>query len=73
MISRSRQRMNASQNDIAIGIRNRRSQKLMTQQRQSVNFHFHDFKQERLTPSFAIYNDATYFRLPSVLTKTSLA
>ena len=43
------------------------------QQRQSVNFHVHDFKQERLTPSFAIYNDATYFRLPSVLTKTSLA
>ena len=43
------------------------------QQRQSVNFHVHDFKRERLTPSFAIYNDATYFRLPSVLTKTSLA
>ena len=31
------------------------------------NFHVHDFKQERLTPSFAIYNDATYFRLPSAL------
>ena len=39
----------------------------------SVNFHVHDFKRERLTPSFAIYNDETYFRLPSVLRKTSLA
>ena len=40
---------------------------------QLVNFHVHEFKRERLAPSFAIYNDASYFRLPSVLTKTSLA
>ena len=43
------------------------------QQRQSFSFNVRDFKRERLTPSFAIYNDAVYFRLTSVLTKTSLA
>ena len=32
-----------------------------------------DFKRERLTPSLAIYNGAIYFRLTSVLTKTSPA
>ena len=36
------------------------------QQRQSFSFHVRDFKRERLTPSFAIYNDAVYFRLTSV-------
>ena len=43
------------------------------QQRQSFSFRVCDFKRERLTPSFGIYNDAVYFRLTSVLTKTSLA
>ena len=32
-----------------------------------------DFKRERLTHPFAIYNGAIYFRLTSVLTKTSPA
>ena len=45
----------------------------LNQQRQSISFHVRDFKRERLTPSFAIYNDAVYFRLTSVLAKTSLA
>ena len=36
------------------------------QQRQSFSFHVRDFKREQLTPSFAIYNDAVYFRLTSV-------
>ena len=47
---------------------------VLNQERQSIDsFHVRDFKRERLTPSFAIYNDAVYFRLTSVLTKTSLA
>ena len=35
---------------------------VLNQQRQSISFHVRDFKLERLTPSFAIYNDAVYFR-----------
>ena len=42
------------------------------QQRQSFSFHVRDLKRERLTPSFAIYNDSVYFRLTSVLTKRRL-
>ena len=45
---------------------------VLNQQRQSISFQVRDFKRERLTPSFAIYNDTIYFRLASV-TKTSLA
>ena len=39
----------------------------------AVSFHVRDLKRERLTPSLAIYNGAVYFRLTSVLTKTSPA
>ena len=46
---------------------------VLYQQRQSISFHVRDFKQERLTPSFTIYNDVVYFRLTSMLAKTSLA
>ena len=46
---------------------------VLNQERQSISFHVRDFKRERLMPSFAIYSEAVYFRLTSVLTKASPA
>ena len=43
------------------------------QERQSSMTAVFYLKRELLTPSFAMYNDSTYFQVASVLTKTSLA